>query len=81
MRTDCGVPRTQVTVAGFSEEDQAALYNIAHGTKTTGKQGLGTGSRPKKARGNRGPPPLLSSGLHARQMQWEHLCRQNIIPA
>ena len=46
-------------MAGFSEEDQAALYNIAQSAKTAGKQGLGIGSRPKKARGSCRPPTVL----------------------
>jgi hypothetical protein len=37
-----------VKVAGFSEDDQANLYNIAQGAKTAGKQGLGIASRPKE---------------------------------
>ena len=38
----------QVKVAGFSEDDQAALYNLTQSGKTAGKQGLGVGRGPKK---------------------------------
>ena len=35
-------------MAGFSEDDQAALYNLTQSGKTAGKQGLGIGKGPKK---------------------------------
>ena len=38
----------QIKVAGFSEDDQANLFTLAHNGKTAGKQGLGISSRPKK---------------------------------
>jgi hypothetical protein len=38
----------QVNVTGFSEADQANVYNMAHDKSGKGRQGLGIASRPKK---------------------------------
>lgn len=38
----------QVQVDGFSEEDQVKLYTLTQQGKSQGRQGLGTGSQPKK---------------------------------
>lgn len=38
----------QVKINGFSEDDQANLYMMAHDAKGDGRQGLGIASRPKK---------------------------------
>ncbi|KAL4426499.1 hypothetical protein ABPG77_008357 [Micractinium sp. CCAP 211/92] len=42
-----------ITIHGFSEQDQTNLYNLAHDKATQGRVGLGRSSMPKKVAGAR----------------------------
>ncbi|KAG6389262.1 hypothetical protein SASPL_150727 [Salvia splendens] len=47
----CDAPEKSLERTMFNEDDQENLYNLAQGTKTSGKQGLGIKDRKKKIAG------------------------------